>query len=439
MPRIISIRENSRIAEGIRGTLENGTTEVDLESFNQLSDFIEANQSNSLADNAFSQFRRNKRRYIGTKNYVGVVQTKNGTVFEILPKIFKNGGQEEISLADAKIIVLRMLATLKDSPFLALANAGLESSKSMPLLEVFIKEYLDELEILLSKELRGGYQLQRGENVFVKGKLLVSEQIKKFNVGRIEFSCEYDVFSKDVSPNRLIKSTLLKLGRISQDTANGIRIRKHLENFSDISPAHDLTADFSYCEHHGYLLKNYRKILSWANVILQNQGFHNFAGETVNLALLFPMEKLFESYVSYVLKRYGRDIDVRVQDRRFFLVSDITGIEPVKQFQLRPDLVLLDNKVIIDTKWKLIDDTRSNFNISEKDIYQMHAYGRRYQREQLDSSPPRLYLLYPANHSREVNLPKYTFGEDLNLTVLTFDLNAKDQQIETLKLIDQIA
>jgi 5-methylcytosine-specific restriction enzyme subunit McrC len=435
MTKVISVRENSRIAEGLLGFQEHGTTEVDSETFNQLADFIDDNQGQSDVEFAFSQFRRNRRRYILTKNYVGLVQTKNGTVIEIVPKIHRTETSIDISLSDAKSVVIRMLSTLKNSPFVSLGEAEIDSSKNMPLLEVFISSFIKELEILLRKELRGGYRVKREESSFIKGKVLLEEQLKTFNPARISFICEYDVFSLDVPPNRLIKSVLVKLNQITSDPLNSLRIRKHLENFDGISESVEIRNDFAYCRQHGFLLKNYEKLLSWSQVVLDNKGFSNYRGSSVNLSLLFPMEKLFESYISFMLSKYSSGVDVRTQDRRFYLVNEIRDQKEIGRFQLRPDLVLAKDSVIIDTKWKILEDSSANFNISEKDIYQMFAYGKRYQLEHSDKLPPKLFLLYPKNVFHNQKLPKFVFGMEMTLDILTYDLLSDNQISETQKLI----
>jgi 5-methylcytosine-specific restriction enzyme subunit McrC len=439
MRKIISLREYSKIADGISGLVEAGTTEVDSETFNQLSEHIEENQDSPSVESAFSQFRRNRRRYIQVKNYVGLVQTKNGTIFEIVPKIHRPMNESDTSLSEAKSVVIKMLASLKNSPFISLGEAGIDSNKDMPLLEIFISAFIGELELLLRKELRGGYQVQREETQFIKGKVLIEEQLRLFNPARVMFICEYDIFSIDVSPNRLIKSVLIKLGQITSDPSNANRIRKHLENFEGISESKDIRNDFSYCRQHGFLLKNYEKLLSWCEVILENKGFSGYHGNSVNLSILFPMEKLFESYIAHLLTKYAKGLEIKTQDRRFHLVEELRAGKRVGQFQLRPDLVLQKNKVIIDTKWKILEDSKSHFNISEKDMYQMFAYGKRYQSEIESGIAPKLFLVYPSNVLKNEDLPKYIFGNEMSLDIVTFDLLAENQFLETQRLISVIS
>ncbi|MFW5670378.1 MAG: 5-methylcytosine restriction system specificity protein McrC, partial [Acetivibrio ethanolgignens] len=107
------------------------------------------------------------------------------------------------------------------------------------------------------------------------------------------------------------------------------------------------------------------------------------------------MEKVFEAYVAKHMKKvFGRaGWEVSAQDKGHYLFNALNG-ENHKRFALRPDLVVTrddDSVVILDTKWKsLIDDKRTNYGISQADMYQMYAYSKKYGTSEI-------WLLYPVN------------------------------------------
>jgi 5-methylcytosine-specific restriction enzyme subunit McrC len=111
-----------------------------------------------------------------------------------------------------------------------------------------------------------------------------------------------------------------------------------------------------------YLPDN-NNILKWAETFLLNNSFTNFVGTTLNVAVLFPMEKVFEGYVTFLFSKYADGFKIRAQDRSYFLVEKhIDG----GKFQLRPDLFIKREtvkEIIIDTKWKLIDELAPNKNL----------------------------------------------------------------------------
>jgi 5-methylcytosine-specific restriction enzyme subunit McrC len=98
-------------------------------------------------------------------------------------------------------------------------------------------------------------------------------------------------------------------------------------------------------------------------VFLLGNSFTAFAGSKVALALLFPMEKVFESFVAAKLRKLiSRDINIRTQDTTYSLFDS-----PKRAFALKPDIVLEfgERTVVMDTKWKLLSDTDRNSGISQ--------------------------------------------------------------------------
>ena len=119
------------------------------------------------------------------------------------------------------------------------------------------------------------------------------------------------------------------------------------------------------------------------------KSFTSFAGSEVALALLFPMESLFESYIATLLRRNldATAFSVSTQDRSYHLFE-----EPKAVFQMKPDIVITNrdkNTVfIMDTKWKVLSEEKANYGISQADMYQMYAYQKKYDAENVT-------LLYP--------------------------------------------
>lgn len=81
----------------------------------------------------------------------------------------------------------------------------------MPLLDVFINMFLDELDILVKQGIRKGYIRERENLHTLKGKLNFNENIKHNLIHKKRFFCEYDDFNPNRPENKLIKSTLLNI------------------------------------------------------------------------------------------------------------------------------------------------------------------------------------------------------------------------------------
>lgn len=441
MMSLFTIREYGVISEGALGKpYSDDGIELDKTPFQSITNFIEENSENKDFDNAFSIFKKSGRRHIRVRNYVGVIETKQGVAIEILPKIFKNS--ETSSIEDAKLLFLRMLKTLSNTPFINLRVAHLKEVDKFPILEIFVNAYLTELKILFGRQLRGDYNQFEENSTFIKGKLLISENIKKNSYNKTKFFCSYDIFSENIPPNRLIKSTLRHLFNVSKNSSNKRQILKFLNLFEGVHFSRSIDEDLNFCKSRKRMLKNYVNLISWSETYLKNKSFTNFHGGSINQAILFPMEKLFENYIAYLISKYCDSHLVNVQDKKYALINQKLNSSDkkyeVEQFPLRPDIVINTDLIIIDTKWKVLDQDAKKFGMLESDIYQMHAYGRRYQSGNTKGIAPRLGLIYPKVPTFLNDLMQMRYGDDLYLDVLPFDLASEFPDIEIQKVINKL-
>ncbi|MDD2828713.1 MAG: McrC family protein [Sulfuricurvum sp.] len=350
-------------------------------------------------------------KVLQAQNFVGVIQTKDGTTIEILPKIFQNDDPKQ-----AKEILFKMLRTLRNSPFRSFNSAHLQSAK-MPLFEIFITMFLDELAKLIQRGIKSDY-LAREENLpFLKGKLKMGEHIKQNFIHKERFFVEYEEFSSDRVENRLIKSSLQYLYKRSTSNRNQQRIREFLFVFDSIAPSVDFKTDFSKVKLNRQM-RDYEQVLIWCKTFLENNSFSPYKGNDLSFALLFDMNLLFESYVAAYLRRQYEHITT--QDKTHHLAYENGS----GKFRLKPDIVIYhDGQMIIaDTKWKILDEVKTNNGVSQSDMYQLYAYGTKY--EQCKD----MYLIYPknkevsGNHFHYFNQSTCESNQGLNLKVVFFDL-----------------
>ena len=357
-------------------------------AFDQLEQFILSNRERSGSAEALELMSLGARPGIGkvitAKNYVGVITTRDGTEIEILPKLDLAGDNSD---AAVRRVFLMMLRTVQDAPFKVFRTARLNTAR-MRLLDLFVRMFLDEAQQLVRRGLKSDYISTQGNEPYIKGKLLFSEHIRQNLLHRERAFVEYDVFSIDRPENRLLKSTALYLQRHTSDLANRKDLRSLLSALEQIPASQHIEQDFSRCSR-SRTMADYQRVLELCRVFLQGESFTAFAGDQSALALLFPMERVFESYVAAVLRKHldRTRYQIRVQDRGKYLFE-----VPSKQFALRPDLVITDLKsgetTVLDTKWKRLSSQWHNYGISQADMYQMYAYQREYGAKQA-------VLLYP--------------------------------------------
>ena len=354
-------------------------------------------------------FRRNVGDIISVNNYVGLIQMQSGYQVQVLPKI-DFGVDTDNGNIETKRVFLRMLRSMKDFPSKVFNDANLKMDR-MTLYEIFINMYLQEVRILVKHGLKSAY-IERENNLnYFKGKLVITEQIKR-NVAHGErFFVRYGEYLTDRAENRLVKATLLRLQGFTASAKNQKEIRQLLTAFEMVSPSVNYLKDFSRVVIDRNT-KDYEMLMKWSRVFLMNKSFTTFSGGQNARALLFPMEQIFESYVAQQLKKvlYDLDWEVSAQDKGYYL------FDSPRQFALRPDLVITrddGSRVILDTKWKsLVNKPRLNYGISQTDMYQMYAYAKKYKTSEI-------WLLYPVNEEMR-NHPDILFESNDNVNVQLF-------------------
>ncbi len=350
-------------------------------------------------------------KVLQAQNYVGVLQTKDGTTIEILPKI------REVDASTSKEILVKMLKTLKKSPFRHFNMAHLKSTK-MPLLEIFITMFLDELSALIKKGIKSDYLTKEENLAYLKGKLQIKEQIAKNHIHKERFYVAHDAYVSDRVENRLIKTALHYLYGQSKSNSNKKRIREYLFVFDEVGISRTVKSDFSKVKL-GRQMKDYEQILVWVKTFLLEHSYSPYNGNDLAFALLFDMNVLFESYVGHYLKKKG--CEVSLQDRQHHLAfSDQRGI-----YALRPDIVIDRGRVVADTKWKILSQDKPRRGISGSDLYQMYAYGKKY------TNCKELCLIYPKDE--EMTSEVYNYYKEaehsLPLKICFFDLQKESLEI----------
>ena len=339
-------------------------------------------------------------KFIQARNYVGVLQTKSGLTIEILPKIADKNDAER-----SKAVFIKMLRTLKNFPF-KISNLASLKTQNLPLLEIFISMFLCELEALVKKGIKSDYVALEENLNFLKGKLNINEQIKRNSVHKERFYVGYSEFLSDIKINRIIKTTLKFLYKKSNSSKNQQKIRELLFIFDEVSECEDYKNFFAKLVINRQV-RHYEQTLLWCKIFLLNNSFTPHNGDDLALALLFDMNALFESYVGNFIKKSFPGTILQHSEKHL--------IEEPKSFKLRPD-IFLKGKFIADTKWKIV---KSKDDISQADLYQLYAYGKKHECSNL-------YLIYPKIEGVKQEFMKFGYDDKMLLEILYFDLE-KDE------------
>ena len=385
--RTISIREFGRIYPDGKHIFKR-----DIEELRAYID--EQNSKDFTGQSDIEEFLKPIKNGVQANNYVGVLQTKSGLTIEILPKIA--GRTEEATDTRVRQLFLEMLKAVRSINGKTFKLTNLNAKKNN-LLEVFISMFLNESDMIIKRGLKSSYVTVQSNEKFLKGKLLMTQQLRKNIVNQSYFFNEYDEFMTNSAENQLIKTTLEYLLKNSRDNNNLRIIREQLVYFEFVDLTNSPEQTFQKVSI-GRNYTYYEQTLNWCRIFLSRKSFTSFKGSSLAFAILFPMEEIFEAYIAYMMKKSIPDANVSAQDKKYSLF-DRTN-ETKAGYRLRPDLVVRfeDNRTTIaDTKWKVLDSTGP----SQTDLYQMYAYYTRYRHK--SENVDKVVLIYPYSSSYSEN------------------------------------
>lgn len=371
------------------------------------------------------------------QNYVGVIETRKGTVLEILPKVdfgeSEEAEEKENIEEKTRKIFLEMLRAWRGLKSAQFNEANIRDVRNFNMWEVFIHLFLTNLVLLTQRGLARGYQPQENNLPCLRGRILFTPHIRENSANRARFYVGYDEFTADRPVNRLIHSALHKLLSFTREPRNQQLLHQLRPYFADIPKSKRIESDW---QRHRVdrSMPHYDRVMPWVRLFLFGHGLTTFAGKHVNASMLFPMEEVFEDFVTQSFRRY-QSYPVRAQSPR----RSLAKIGRDEAFQMKPDIGLMDkeakasdNKVkfILDAKWKRLNEggSDSKHGISQDDMYQLYSYGKQYRCK-------RVALIYPKTAGFKESPLEYKFGPDfknpsLKLFCFPFDVEKPEESVK---------
>ena len=356
---------------------------------------------------------------LAASNFVGVVTTRRGLVLEILPKI-DLGGEADPDDETTRQTFLRMLRSWRGLGE-ALPQSGIRAMPRFPMLDVFVRQFLINVSTLARAGLARRYVPVEENLPYLRGRLLFREQLRENLADGARFVVAHDELSVNRPANRLIRSALACLAPGIRSEENRLLLSRLRAAFENVPESADVKADWE--RHHvDRSMHLYAPVMQWVGLFLFNRGLTTFAGQHVNVSLLFPMEQVFENFVAHSFGRHQRRYRVAAQHPQ----KKLATIAGKGVFTTKPDIALMDGKrvrFILDAKWKDIDASIEDgrHGIDQDDMYQLYAYGKLYGCEAVA-------LVYPRT-GRFASELRYRFFDGLPLVCLPFDVTQPEESV----------
>ena len=310
-------------------------------------------------------------------------------VLEILPKTQDSDSSAE----DCRGVLLRLLRLTERFPQFQHQAVG-QHLRRAPLLEAFIAAFFSAVSTLTRGGLLKQYLEHEDDLTVVRGRIAVTRQLGAHANRLDRVACVFDELTIDNGWNRVLKKAI----HCTRPWIRSVELnRQWVELMGVLQDVDDARLSGADVERLAFNRQadRYRAAIDWARWILALLAPALRAGRSEAPALLFDMNKLFESAVGRVARRRmhaDSGLAVAVQDTSRSLATVVSQNHVEPGFRLRPDLVFRRGDAVVavaDTKWKLIGcDSKRRLMPAEADMYQMHAYATAFQCRELA-------LIYP--------------------------------------------
>lgn len=318
------------------------------------------------------QFFEINRKFIKPLGFTGVVKIGNLTI-EIFPKLYRDG-QSKVNKQIVAGNLLKMLSvtnrlSIKESDFADLNLAELD------LFEIFIQIFAKKLNELIHSTKSREYKRKNDELRFIRGRIDVKKYV---NPARLHIiPCRYHEFSADTMIYRTLKYSCNLMAKKSQNFETVRLLRSIVNNLDEVEFSSVSVAEIDRIVFNR-LNQKFEPFINFCRIFLSHSTLTLQASEVESFSLLIPMDKLFEEFISEVLQEdpfffFNKRPEIKPQE----FIGTLARKENSRGiFRLLPDLVIQhnDSVVVIDTKYKILDEKDRKYGVSQADMYQMYAY-----------------------------------------------------------------
>ena len=298
--------------------------------------------------------------------------------------------------------------------------------------DIETEEFENAAELLTAILLKGvSIELKRGikkdyipktENLtMLKGKIDLTDSMKKQTYLQRQMVCTYDDFSIDIYLNKIIKSTLSYLLHSSISKERKKLIRKTLVYFNDVEliDIHSINWKINFNKSN----QTYKMLISICNLIIKGLIQTNSQGKTRLMDFIDEqrMSALYEKFIFEYYKKEHTELDVNASFINWQLDDGYDEFLP----RMRSDITISkgDKVLIIDAKY-YGDNMQHHYDgntIISNNIYQIFTYVKNKDIELKGKAEVSGMLLY-AKTDQQIQ-PDNTYKMSGNIiSVKTLDL-----------------
>ncbi|QNO36702.1 restriction endonuclease [Protaetiibacter sp. SSC-01] len=249
-------------------------------------------------------------------------------------------------------------------------DGDVELNRSDTLSAAIAESFAHFAEAALRRGILQGYRSTEATETAVRGKWLISEQVRRRSGLVLPVELQYDDYVADIAENRAIRGAAIRALRFPSLPPS---LRRRLERIErelfEVAPGTHKSSQSVFFDRRN---SHYRPAIELAGLILAEDGIDHGAQGARSRSYLLDLAKMFEDFIEAEVRRAARNFPgtITAQHRG--------TLDQAQRVDIRPDLVWSKGgrvRAILDAKYKTEKPHRGHPN---PDIYQMLAYCIRY-------------------------------------------------------------
>jgi len=250
-------------------------------------------------------------------------------------------------------------------------------AKNQPM-ELIIYLYVHFCQKLLRKGLSKSYQTKHDNIPYVRGKLLLQNQLKNDARFNLRFDCEFDEFTSDNLDNQILLYCLQKCYQLTKESFTKKVIRKIIHQMdTEVTLKLIILSDFEKISY-TRLNSHYKNSHILGKLILKHLGILNLQKQKTSFIVPYfiPMFRVFEKFLT---RLFEENYPLAIKEQ----VSTDSWIAKDLPREITPDIITYDStrkekgteNSIIDAKYMALE------KFGESELYQIIFYLHDYNRK----------------------------------------------------------
>jgi 5-methylcytosine-specific restriction enzyme subunit McrC len=330
-------------------------------------------------------------RSVRPKNWVGTFATSD-VVMQVVPR-----GTKNLSSADRRCLdrsLSEMLHIAVAGKRHGLSTAPISGSRSSKI-EAAVEAFCDLTALARRKRVLRSYAPRETVSPRPRGRIAFSRQAVMDVSHPGTFCSRWVELHENTLENQFLKAVLtFAAGQVTGTLRR--RVEELLITLEAVAVVGHPDALFQRIRFER-LPAEYIEALRLGRDLLDRRVGGLFVGSAIGQSEVLFMPSVFESFVIQSVTEIAHQLGFRVQPKpRGYFAGRWEGgpASGHDGFELLPDITIRESgpettMAIVDAKWKVLDSGAANLGVSESDVYQMLAYGHRFNCK-------RALLIYPC-------------------------------------------